>query len=386
MTMKLDVSGDPVVLVLDRDRERATESASAFTGPTQLVLTGGDAVVGALIGKRMGLTSLVTEAQISGRFSFDGLEAVADVRRASPSCRIVVTGEHLPEGVADEAVRRGASDILLRPFAKSEFRSRLGLSAATDDGLILHIPTVDEFIASESLLPAFQPIVDLADATHRGLGFESLARFREKTLPFCDPGFMFDYARLCGQTAAFDLACLCKTLKAARGLPPAGKIFINIHPRVICDGDRFARTLLSAARENGVALDRIVLEITEQEKLEATDSTMPALDELRAHGVQFALDDVGSSYAHLDQIARIRPSYLKISQEFGTNFEKDPSRKKIIRNIQSLAHDFECEIIVEGIETEETSQAATDLGARYAQGYLYGRPNEASSMIQYAAA
>lgn len=384
--MKLDVSVDPVVLVLDRDRERATESASAFTGPTQLVLTGGDAVVGALIGKRMGLTSLVTEAQISGRFSFDGLEAVADVRRASPSCRIVVTGEHLPEGVADEAVRRGASDILLRPFATKEFRSRLGLSAASDDGLILHIPTVDEFIASESLLPAFQPIVDLADASHRGLGFESLARFREKTLPFCDPSFMFDYARLCGQTAAFDLACLCKTLKAARGLPPAGKIFINIHPRVICDGDRFARTLLSTARENGVALDRIVLEITEQEKLEATDSTMPALDELRAHGVQYALDDVGSSYAHLDQIARIRPSYLKISQEFGTNFEKDPSRKKIIRNIQSLAQDFECEIIVEGIETEETSQAATDLGARYAQGYLYGRPNEASSMIQYAAA
>ena len=173
-------------------------------------------------------------------------------------------------------------------------------------------------------------------------------------------------------------------MKAARGLPARGKIFINVHPRVISDGDRFARTLLGAARENGVALDRLVLEITEQEKLEPTASTMPALDELRAHGVQFALDDVGSSYAHLDQIARIRPSYLKISQEFGTNFEKDPSRKKIIRNIQSLARDFECEIIVEGIETEETSQAATDLGARYAQGYLYGRPNEAMSMIQYA--
>ena len=142
--MKLDVSGDPVVLVLDRDRERATESATAFTGPNQLVLTGGDAVVGALIGKRMGLTSLVTEAQISGRFSFDGLEAVADVRRASASCRIVVTGEHLPEGIADEAVRRGASDIVHRPFGSSEFRSRLGLSAKTDDGLILHIPTVDD--------------------------------------------------------------------------------------------------------------------------------------------------------------------------------------------------------------------------------------------------
>ena len=385
MTKELAGPDDSVVLILDRVRERATVSASAFAGEGRLVLTGGDAAVGTLVGRRMALSSLVTEAQIAGRFSFDGLDAVADVRRSAPSCRIVVTGEDLPDSVAEEAIRRGASDVVTRPFHGAEFRHRLGLGDSTGEGLILHIPTIDEFTASESLSPAFQPIVDVAHPD-RGVGYESLARFRETTLPFCDPSFMFEYARLCDRTAELDLACLRRTMRAARELPEQGKIFINIHPRVLADGDLFMRTLLEEAGRNRIALTRLVLEITEQEKLTPTASTLPAVDALQTAGVQFALDDVGISYSHLDLIARIRPTYLKIGHEFGTGFEKDPSRKKIIRNIQALARDFECEVILEGVETEETSRAAADIGARYAQGFFYARPCEASALVQYATA
>lgn len=368
------------ILVLDGDRERATVAARALRGSERLVLTGRDAVVGALVGRRLALSSLVTEAQIGGRFTFDGLDAVAEVRRAVPECRIVVTGDRMPEEVAGEAIRRGASGILPRPFDARDIRDTFGIRDASDDGTILHIPTVDEFVVSDALLPAFQPIVDLADADRRGVGFESLARYREETLVFCDPSFMFEYARLCGRTAELDLACLCRTLRAARQLPSRGKIFINVHPRVVADGDRFARTLVDGARGNDIALDRVVLEITEQEKLETTPTTLPAIEELRAAGVEFALDDVGSSYAHLDLIARIRPSYLKIGHEFGTDFEKDPARRKIIRNIQSLARDFECEVIIEGVESEETSRAATDIGARYGQGFFYAKPADANAL------
>ena len=49
---------------------------------------------------------------------------------------------------------------------------------------------------------------------------------------------------------------------------------------------------------------------------------------LRGLGVQFALDDVGASYAHLDLIARILPKFTKIGHEFGTDFEKDVSLKR----------------------------------------------------------
>ena len=79
MTKNLAAHGGSAVLILDRDRERATVSASAFATANHLVLTGGDAVVGTLVGRRMALSAMVTEAQIAGQFSFDGLDAVAEV-------------------------------------------------------------------------------------------------------------------------------------------------------------------------------------------------------------------------------------------------------------------------------------------------------------------
>jgi len=372
----------PVVLILDNDRDRATIAAKALMGPQRLVLTGVDAAVGTLVGRRLPLTSLMTEAQIAGRFTFDGLDAVSEVRRVNPKCRIVVTGDHLAEDVAGEALHRGASEILLRPFDASELRTRIGLigGAPDDRGSILHIPTMDEFVAADAFMPQFQRIIDLGDGSGRDAGFESLARYDQENLIFCDPAFMFEYARVCGRTVEFDLACLRRTMMAARRLPAHGKIFINVHPRVVADGTGFARTVMDAAKKNDIALDRVVLEITEQERLEPTETTLPALEELRAAGVQFALDDVGMSYSHLDLISRIRPAYLKIAHEFGTDFEKDPVRGKIIRNIQSLARDFECEVILEGVESEETSLAAAAIGARYAQGFFYGRPADAATL------
>jgi EAL domain-containing protein (putative c-di-GMP-specific phosphodiesterase class I) len=360
------------ILVLDRDRERAAGSAAALAPGGNLVLTGSDAALGRIVGRRMALSSLVTEAQIAGPFTFDGLDAVADVRNLGADCSIVVTGDAIADSVASEAIRRGANAVLPRPFDDTHLRPVLGLTETDGDGKVLHIPTIDELIASERLEPMFQPIVDIEGGS--GIGFESLARYREHTLPFCDPSFMFEYARLCGRTVELDLACLRRTLAAARHLPRDGKIFVNIHPRVLVDGDRFARTLIEGAAGAGIELTRIVLEITEQERLEASATTLPAVDRLRAAGVTIALDDVGISYSHLDLIARLRPAYLKISHEFGTDFEGDAARCKIIRNIQSLARDFGCEVILEGVETAATAQAAANIGARYAQGFFYARP------------
>ena len=39
-----------------------------------------------------------------------------------------------------------------------------------------------------------------------------------------------------------------------------------------------------------------------------------------------------------------------------------------------MADALELEITAEGIETEHQRQALTDMGSKYAQGYLFGRP------------
>ncbi len=74
----------------------------------------------------------------------------------------------------------------------------------------------------------------------------------------------------------------------------------------------------------------------------------------------------------------IRPRFLKISQQFGTGFEEDPTKEKIVRNIIALAADFGCQTILEGVENEATLVAARELGIPLAQGYHLGRPGPAA--------
>lgn len=364
------------VLILDRDRDMAARLAGSAAATNaaahhELILTGCDAAIGELIMRRMPLSTLIVDANLDGHFSSAVLDLVRMTRKRWPECRIVVTGDDVSEALTNELLRRGAADVITR-FAAAAAPTEAGASQN-----VIHIPCIDELIESDHLMPAFQPIVSLCDKG--GHGYESLARYDARSLPFCDPQFMFEYARLAGKTAELELACLRRTLRQAGGLRRDANLFININPLALAEGDRLTNVLLQEASDNGVALDRVVLEITEQERLDASPAISDTIEELRAHGVRFALDDVGIAYSHLDRLECIKPSYLKISHEFGTGFEKDTTRRKIIRNIVSLAADFDCEVVLEGVETEETSGAAAEIGARYAQGYFFARPQVAQA-------
>jgi EAL domain-containing protein (putative c-di-GMP-specific phosphodiesterase class I) len=125
---------------------------------------------------------------------------------------------------------------------------------------------------------------------------------------------------------------------------------------------------------SNVPARQIVLEITEQQSLGAPAAVAGECAALRARGFSFALDDVGVAYSHLAHIDAIAPKYLKVSQEFGGSFEGDATKTKIVRNVLALAHDFDCRLVLEGIETEATRDAAREEGITLAQGYFFGRP------------
>lgn len=132
---------------------------------------------------------------------------------------------------------------------------------------------------------------------------------------------------------------------------------------------------LTAWRTN--TLDAV--KITEQARLSEAAIVLQTIAELQKLGVRFAFDDLGLAYSHMPLIDKIRPSFLKISQEFGTRFETDPTKTKIVANLLSLAHDFQCDLILEGIEDQRTAEVAADMGIPFGQGFLFGRPADASS-------
>ncbi|HXH40950.1 MAG TPA: EAL domain-containing protein, partial [Thermoanaerobaculia bacterium] len=235
------------------------------------------------------------------------------------------------------------------------------------------VPTLVEIIGSRKLRPRFQPIVSLADRSLHGV--ESLARYRGGE-PFERPDLLFAYAARRKQVASLEAACIEGTMREAMTFAGAPLLFLNIHHAAL-DDISITTTLETSARKNGIDLSRIVLEITEQQEIRQHPALFEAIERLRNLGARFAFDDVGVAYSHLPLIERIRPSYLKISQLFGTLFEADTTRTKIVRNIVALGAEFSCAIIIEGVEDQSTADAARDLGIAYGQGYLFGRPEDA---------
>ena len=236
---------------------------------------------------------------------------------------------------------------------------------------------LDDILRSDALRPQFQPVMRLGPAPFV-FGYEALARFRADS-PLRDPEVLFKYASRKHRVVELELACIARALHDGAALAKKGLLFINVHPDVFASGASFRDTIVSQAERVGVALDRVVLEITEQSSLAHTPGVIKTINDLHALGIRFAFDDVGVAYSHLPLMDAVRPSFLKVSQHFGTGFEKDPTRMKIVMNLLSLANDFKCDLILEGIEDESTATMAAHLGIPLGQGYFFARPGDPSA-------
>ncbi|MEA2336551.1 MAG: hypothetical protein QOE82_558 [Thermoanaerobaculia bacterium] len=319
------------------------------------------------------VTDIVTDVKLSGPFRFEGLEFITEIMNVAPSARVILMTGHISDELVAEAERRGADAVLSKPFGTEELEPLLSEPSGDEAASMVIVPTMDEVITSGQLRPQFQPIVSLADRAMHGV--ESLARFRGGP-PFDRPDLLFTYAAARRDVARLEAACIDMTMREAVTFPESIRLFLNVHPAAL-DDISIAATLGTSAQTSGIDLSRVVLEITEQQEIRQHPALFDAIDQLHALGVSFAFDDVGVAYSHLPLIERIRPSYLKISQLFGTQFESDPTKLKIVRNIVALGAEFSCDIIIEGIEDASSEAAARDLGIRFGQGYLFGRPADA---------
>jgi EAL domain-containing protein (putative c-di-GMP-specific phosphodiesterase class I)/ActR/RegA family two-component response regulator len=366
------------VLLLDDDLMITEGLAAGLERSGRTLITCNDVEAAEMIVDRFRPSHIVADVRLSGQFGCEGLDFIRYVRTHAPDSRVILMSGDGSDALQLEASERGAVAFFQKPFEVRELDAMLdlmrssALSPAYAESHLIRMPLIDEILTSGSLRPFFQPIVALQGGA-RTIGYESLARYRTDS-PLRSPEMLFKYAARKQRVVDLELVCLASTIDAAPLLPKDSLVFINLHPHIFNEGSRLVSVLQSSAAQNDIALDRLVLEITEQASLPDSRTSFSAIDTLRDLGVRFAFDDVGIAYSHLPLIGKIRPAFLKISQEFGSGFEQDPTKTKIVRNILSLAADFGSSVVLEGIEEKETAHAAADLGVPYAQGYLFGRP------------
>jgi EAL domain-containing protein (putative c-di-GMP-specific phosphodiesterase class I)/ActR/RegA family two-component response regulator len=372
------------ILIVDDDAILTEGLAEVLRRRGRELIVCGDLESAELVIERALPACVVTDVRLSGPFRYEGLDFISVIRRLSGETRIIVITGARTDELEREALARGAAVVLAKPFEMGDLEAWLPNPPDTGEPVVVRVPSLNEVIHSPQFGPVFQPIVDMSGpgawTVH---GYESLARFHGEF--FANPVTLFEYAARKGRLLDLELVCVRHTLAHAAPLAPSARLFINVHPLVI-SSPKLATALTEALAEAGIAAERVVLEITEQGSLGSSELVGQRCGDLRALSFSFALDDVGIAYSHLTHIEQIQPVYLKVSQDFGTDFEAYPMRTKIVRNVLSLARDFDCELILEGIESPQTRDAARDLGIRLGQGYYFARPAPAEDFRASAGA
>jgi PAS domain S-box-containing protein len=224
-----------------------------------------------------------------------------------------------------------------------------------------HINALRELIASGGLRTVFQPVVRLHD--HAVVGYEALTRFSDGSSPLQ----RFAEAERAGLAVELEKAAVTSAMAAAGGLPAGPWLSINISPAVLPQ-------LKQLAALAGLTERPLVVEITERMAIEDYGAARRLLRRHLPHA-RIAVDDAGAGFASLRHIAELRPAIVKLDIELVRNVHRDPAREALVAGMVHFAAASGCELIAEGIETEQERRALMRLGVTLGQGFLLGRPD-----------
>jgi len=227
-----------------------------------------------------------------------------------------------------------------------------------------------EAVRSRKLDLYFQPIVSTRDNTL--IGHEALLRWKNGDGDFIPPSTFIPIAEQTGCIVELGLWVVETGIREAANWPETEKLFLNISPRQLGDGN-LCDTIAANLERFGISPARLEVEVTESVLLDDDESRLACLHEIKDLGVSIALDDFGTGYSSLSRLHSFPFDRLKIDRLFVSGLGHDAQSATIVSSVANLAMSFGLKSTAEGVETEEQMKLVTLAGCTSAQGYLFGR-------------
>lgn len=214
-----------------------------------------------------------------------------------------------------------------------------------------------------SLRSDLQPIVDAQ--TGQVIGHEALLRGPAGS-DMESPAALFAEAVRRGETEAMETEARRLAVSRLADLPLDQDLFVNVDP------------ILSQSTPPIVPpRARVVLEISETRSILNESHLMDHIARWRTYGYRIALDDYGAGYMGLGTALMVRPDVVKIDRSVTVGAVTDPMRQAAVIAVLYVANVSGAIVIAEGVETPQDFWLLRQLGIRYMQGFLLGKPQYA---------
>jgi EAL domain-containing protein (putative c-di-GMP-specific phosphodiesterase class I) len=234
-----------------------------------------------------------------------------------------------------------------------------------DEGLLA------EALASDAFEAWFQPQVAIGSGFVTGV--EALARWSLNGHSVPPARFIPELER-CKLIDALTERILTQACRWRARWREAGLdlgISVNVSMHNLEDtaaADRY-QAIVQAA---GVDTRDVTLEITESSMMHEAAPALNVLARLRLKGFGLSVDDFGTGWSSLSQLAQLPVTELKIDQGFINGATAEPRNRAVVEASLELGRKLGLTTVAEGVRNVEEWQMLAELGCTRAQGELIG--------------
>jgi len=279
-----------------------------------------------------------------------------------------------PDHVADEEQLIAAMDIAMykaKRSGKNRVMSVNQMEYQATTEVFARGHQVRQALLDDRIDAYLQPIIDVAK--NEVYGYEVLARIKEDDKVVNAADFI-ELAEDLGMGEEIDLRVFEKGLKAKKLQKLEGKrLFFNLSSHSFCSVEHMNR-IPEILAEMDVSPQEVVLEITEREALPHISELSSLINELRAKGLAFALDDFGSGFSSFMYLKYLPVDFIKIEGTFVRHMAHDERDRIMVEHIHTLSEKFGIQTIAEYVEDETIHGLLDEIGIHYGQGFHYGHP------------
>lgn len=126
----------------------------------------------------------------------------------------------------------------------------------------------------------------------------------------------------------------------------------------------------------------LIVEITENEAIQATESVDEIATQLSIYNVQLSIDDFGLGQSSLLLLRDLAFSELKLDGSFIRDCATNPAHQAICQTAVDLARRFRARVVAEGIEQAADLRFLQAIGCEAGQGYLFSPAVPAADLLE----
>lgn len=328
----------------------------------------------------------------------DGMELIRHLGEAADTSSLVLASSLDRALVASvEAMARAYGVRLLGAIDKPVTSRKLlplielhGLgprAAPGPDGLVraFSVDEVLDGLRSGQFEPFFQPKVDMR--TGKVMGAEALARWRHPNEGVVGALSFIPLLETSGHIADFTAAIVKSAAMYCRAWRAMGcqvTLSVNLSQESLGDVG-LADQMVTLVDAEGLRPRDVIFEITESAMAVHLGRALENLSRLRMRGFGLSLDDYGTGYSSMQQLARIAFTELKIDQAFVKNAPGQQPSRAMLESSLEMAGKLRIPAVAEGIESREEWELLRELGCDLGQGYYVAKPMDGGGFLEWLA-